>query len=499
MDLNKDMKIHHFFIILVLLFTLHLDCSISKPVDEQSIGETTFEGSDETVTSKIDSLLNNKLLDAAFVGIKIVNLTKNETVYEKNSNKLFRPASIMKLITTGAAIELLPADFHFKTELITDGDIVDSIIDGNLYIKGYGDPLFRTGDLDSLLNLLINKNIRKIKYNLIGDVSYFDDNYWGKGWMWDDEPEPFAAFITPLTINGNSVKIFVKPGAKIGETVRVRIEPATSYVQIVNSGITSAIYDTAIEKLSVSRNRQERNNVITVSGYIPLNSIEKEFTVSVWNPKLFTLQLLRKKLDQSNIKIEGMVLIDTISRGEPVVAFRRPIDSVLAEINKNSNNLAAENLLKTLSAEISKTRGNSELSISLVNKFLSSIEIDTNKIVIADGSGVSRYNLLSPNAVVKLLSYYHRNQKYNRLYSTLAIAGVDGTLKNRFQTGNVKNNFRGKTGTHSDALSLSGYLRSSNNDTLAFSIFFNNVIPDLNKKLKDYRDIQDAIVEVLAK
>ncbi len=486
------MRIHHFFIISVLLFTPHLGCSISKPVAEQLIGESIS-------TSKIDSLLNNKLLDAASVGIKVVNLTKNETVFEKNSNKLFRPASNMKLITTGAAIELLPADFHFKTELITDGDIVDSILYGNLYLKGYGDPLLRIGDLDSLINYLITKNIKRINGNLIGDVSYFDDNYWGKGWMWDDEPEPFAAFITPLTINGNSVKIFVSPVAKIGEKVKVKIEPATEYVHIINSGITSAINDTAIEKLSVSRNREERNNVITVSGYIPPDSKEKEFTVSVWKPELFTLQLLRNKLEQSNIKIEGRVLIDTISRGKPVAAIRRPIDSVLTEINKNSNNLATENLLKTLSAEISKTRGNSEASISLVNKFLSSIEIDTNKIVIADGSGVSRYNLLSPNAVVKLLSYYHRNQKYNRLYSTLSTAGVDGTLKNRFQTGNVKNNFRGKTGTHSDALSLSGYLRNSNNDTLAFSIFFNNVLPDFNTKLKDYRDIQDAIVEVLAK
>lgn len=486
------MRKHLFFIIAVLLFTLHLGCSISKPVAERLIGESIS-------TSIIDSLLDNKLLDEAFVGIKVVNLTKNETIYEKNSNKLFRPASNMKLITTGAAIEFLPPDFHFKTELKTDGNIVDSIIDGNLYLKGYADPLLQTGDLDSLINYLITKKIKRIKGNLIGDISYFDDNYWGKGWMWDDEPEPFAAFITPLTINGNSVKIFVSPGAKIGETVRVRIEPATEYVHIVNSAVTSAINDTAIEKLTVSRNPKERNNVITVSGYIPLHSKEKEFTVSVWKPELFTLQLLRNKLEQSNIKIEGRVSIDSISRGEPVVAFSRPIDSVLTEINKNSNNLAAENLLKTLSAEILKTRGNSEVSISLVNQFLSSIEIDTNKIVIADGSGVSRYNLLSPNAVVKLLSYYHRNPKYNRLYSTLAIAGVDGTLKNRFQTGNVKNNFRGKTGTHSDALSLSGYLRNSNNDTLAFSIFFNNVLPDLSTKLKDYRYIQDAIVEVLAK
>lgn len=493
------MRIHHFFIISVLLFTPHLGCSISKPVAEQLSGESISTVSNETGTSIIDSLLNNKLLDAAFVGIKVVNLTKNETIYEKNPNKLFRPASNMKLFTTAAAIELLPADFYFKTELITDGDIVDSILYGNLFLKGYGDPMLKTGDLDSLVKYLTIKNIKRIKGNLVGDVSYFDDNYWGKGWMWDDEPEPFAAFITPLTINENSVKVFVTPGTKIGEPAKVKIEPATEYVHIVNSAFTSAINDTGLEKIVVIRDRKERNNVITVTGFIPYNSKEKEFAVSVWKPELFTLQLLRNKLKQSDIKIEGKVLIDTISRGKTVATVRRPIDSILTEINKNSNNLASENLLKTLSAEILKKRGNSESSIHLVNKFLSSIEIDTSKIVIADGSGVSRYNLLSPDAVVKLLSYYYRSQKYNRLYPTLAIAGVDGTLKNRFQTGNVKYNFHGKTGTHSDALSLSGYLRNSNNDTLAFSIFFNNILPDLNTKLKDYRDIQDAIVEVLAK
>lgn len=481
------MRIHHRFIIVILIFTQFFGCAITQPV------------SNESAAPKIDSLLNNQILDVAFVGVKIVNLTTNETIYEKNSDKLFRPASNMKLITTAAAIELLPADFQFKTELITDGNIVDTILNGNLYLKGYGDPLLQTGDLDSLINYLKVKSIKRIEGNLIGDVSYFDDVYWGKGWMWDDEPESFAAFITPLTINGNSVKILVAPGAKVGETAQVRIEPATEYLQIINLGITSAGNDTVSEKLSVTRNWKERENAITVSGYIPINSSQKVFHLSVWEPELFTLHLLKAKLEQAKIILNGTVFIDTISKGKTVATIHRSIDSVLSEINKNSNNLASENLLKTLSAEILKTRGSAEASISLVNQFLSSIEIDTSKIVIADGSGVSRYNLLSPKAVVKLLSYYHRNQKYNRFYTTLSVAGVDGTLKNRFQAGNVKNNFRGKTGTHSDAVSLSGYLQNSSNDTLAFSIFFNNVLPDLNMKLKEYRDIQDAIVEVLAK
>jgi serine-type D-Ala-D-Ala carboxypeptidase/endopeptidase (penicillin-binding protein 4) len=227
---------------------------------------------------------------------------------------------------------------------------------------------------------------------------------------------------------------------------------------------------------------------------MPLQAEREEFRLSVWKPESFTLNLFKERLEAYGVKIQGKTFFDSISRGVILYQIQRPVDSIIFNINKTSNNLAAENLLKTIGAEMIGRPGSAEKGIGVINKFISKLGIDTTRLFIADGSGVSRYSLISTDAIIKLLKYVYRERaNYNRFYNSLSVGGIDGNLKNRFLTDGVKNNIRAKTGTHSDALSLSGYLNTTNGDTLAFSIILNNFIGNSRK----YRDAIDKICELL--
>ncbi len=446
------------------------------------------------IKRKLDSLINSELKDV-FVGIKIENLKTNKDIYQFNANKLFRPASNQKLITSAAAIEFLPDNFNFKTQLYLNGNIQDTVLNGNLYIKGYGDPLFKSSDMDSLINFLVQKQIKIINGNIVGDISYFDQQYWGKGWMWDDEPEAFVPYITPLSINSNIINITVSPSSNIGEKALLKIFPENNFIGIISNAITVSEKETS--DIHITRNRFE--NLFIISGKIPITENTKEFSLSIYRPEEFFIKLFNERLEKSGIRTLGQTYIDTTSSGDLVCEITHNIDNVLNLVNKNSDNLCAENLFKTLSAEIFRTKGTNSGSALIIKRFLSIIGVDTNKIVIADGSGVSRYNLASPETFTNVIKYFYQTDsvKFRRLINSLSIGGVDGTLKNRFK--NLEQKIKGKTGTHSDATSLSGIYIGKSGNIVVFSILINNYPNKNSLNSKKYKDIEEKIVNILAK
>ncbi|HLB01011.1 MAG TPA: D-alanyl-D-alanine carboxypeptidase/D-alanyl-D-alanine-endopeptidase, partial [Bacteroidota bacterium] len=184
------------------------------------------------------SVLSEPALSRAFVGIHIVRAEDGATIAAYNAGKLFHPASNMKLLTTAAALALLPGDFSFRTELFADARIEDSVLRGNLYVRGGGDPLADTLDIDSLAAIVGGAGIRRIEGDLVGDVSIFDTVGWGKGWMWDDEPDPDEAFISALTFNRNAVTVTVAPAGRAGEPLAVTLAPEPAYFAIDNLSVT---------------------------------------------------------------------------------------------------------------------------------------------------------------------------------------------------------------------------------------------------------------------
>lgn len=486
--IKKNLMIKKLSKYLLLICLLVLSVSPSFPNQRT---QKSKEYTNASIKKKLDSLINIELKEV-FVGVKIVNLTKNKVIYQINQDKLFRPASNQKLITTAAALEFLPQDFNFKTEICFNGEIMDTILNGDLCVKGYGDPLFKINDLDTIVNFLLNQNIKIISGNLIGDVSYFDDVYWGRGWMWDDEFKPYMPYISALSINSNTIRLIIKPSASLGEKAIIETIPENSFLKIYNNLLTSTRDETTNIKITKSGNHE-----IILSGIIPINSENTELTISIPQPEIFFLNILKDRLKKSGIEILGKISIDTTCYSNCVLTINRNIDSVLNHINKNSDNLSAENLYKTLSAEVFKTKGTNIGSVSLIKNFLAKINIDTNKIVVADGSGISRYNLLSPETLIKVISYFYKtdSSKFTRFYKSMAISGVDGTLKSRFN--NFKRRIIGKTGTHTDATTLCGFFRNKSNDLILFTIMINNYPPNNSMKINKYKLIEEKIIDII--
>ena len=441
--------------------------------------------------NQIDSLLQDSLLNPAMIGLQIISLEDSVVLYDRNSAKLFHPASNTKLLTTSTGLHALGTAFQFKTIISTDGTIAKGTLRGNLYVKAYGDPLFRTSDLDSLAEQLSAKELRTITGKLVGDRSYFDTLSWGKGWMWDDEPDADEAFISPMTVNANAVELEIRAGDRPGTAAFVVANPPTSFVEIRNSTVTS--YDTLIPPLTVGRRHGE--NIVRVDGRIAPGSPNRKFLISVCRPEEYYLHLLRERFALRGITIQGVSQIDSTHGDIFLGGVYHSLDSVIHQINKPSDNIAAENLLKIIAAEQSGLPGTAERGLFCVKEYLCALGIDTVNMTLADGSGVSWYNMISPGMMVQLLrQQYESRETFAHLYESLPIAGLDGTLKSRMVGTRAEGNVRGKTGSLTGESCISGYVTSADGRLLAFSIFINHY-PGAISYL---RLIQDRILDLLA-
>ena len=478
------------FLLLVPLVLLAFILDSCSAADQLTRGETPLEH----FRGSMDALLADSIFTATKCGVKIVSLNTNEVIYDRDSKMLMRPASNMKLVTTAAALSLLGKSFQLKTELYSDTTVTDGIIHGNIYIKGYGDPDFNSAQLADFLSTLKVRGVSRIEGNLVGDAGYFDDEHWGSGWMWDDEPSGFAAYNSALSINRNCVEATVTSSNTVGDTALVVIEPSTHYVSLLNTATTAA--DTAPLTLEISRKFKERLNVITVKGQIPRGSKPQKEAVSVWNPDQYFLTLVSEELRRQNITLDGKLLSDTIPSAAILLArHRQPIDSMVVFLNKMSDNLSAENTLKIIGAACFGVPGTTEHGITAVKRTLNAFGIDTTKVLMVDGSGVSHYNLLTPEILTTLLrGMYSRKDLFDIFYSSLPIAGIDGLLANRMKGTPAQNNLHAKTGTLGGVSSLSGYVATADGEMLAFSIMMQNYIGSG----EPYRKIQDAMGALMA-
>ncbi|MBI5476936.1 MAG: D-alanyl-D-alanine carboxypeptidase/D-alanyl-D-alanine-endopeptidase [Ignavibacteriales bacterium] len=441
------------------------------------------------LTRQINSLLADSSLIPCSIGISIMDIASGESIYALNADKLFHPASNMKLVTTAAAIHSLPSNFQFKTTLTSNGLLIDGILEGDLILTGFGDPLFSHKNLDSMVQFLKQSGIRKIYGKIKFDINYFDSLKWGHGWMWDDEPDPTAPFITPIIIDNNTVTFTMYPNTILNEKPFIRLTPESNYFQIINNSITSS--DSSIPEVQIRR--EHGSNIIYFSGRIAPGVNPKEFRISISNPVEYLNHLFFDRLIKSGIEIKNMEA-NLPLKSYPIFELTHDLDSVINIANKLSDNLAAEVLLKTIAAELTTMPGSSENGIRLIKKFLIDEGIDTTSLFIADGSGASWYNALSPNFLVKLLCLEYKNKtSFSRYYESISIAGVDGTLKNRMKGTPAQNNVRAKTGTLTGCNGISGYIHTKDNVPLAFSILLNHCPVEQS----NMRKIEDDILELI--
>ncbi|MBI4535129.1 MAG: D-alanyl-D-alanine carboxypeptidase/D-alanyl-D-alanine-endopeptidase [Ignavibacteriae bacterium] len=441
-----------------------------------------------SIKKEIDALLADSMFPPSNIAIMVVSLQSDEVLYELNSRLLFNPASNQKLFTAAAALAFLGEDFGVRTVLS-----VDTTNGPRIFLRGFGDPLLTHHEVDSLAKALSALIPTGRHWKLSRDVSYFDSLYWGSGWAWDDEPDPTAMFISPLSVDNNAIRVTIRPGTAAGEQTEVATSPETKSVTIENAGQT--VIDSVLNHVRASRRWLERTNTITVTGEMhPWDSATTKI-VSMWQPERYTTALFAERLQAYGVQVEVDEPGPISATAFEAVSHTRRVDSIVAYMNRVSDNLSAENLLKILGAEQHGAPGSAGKGISVVKEFLGSQGFDTTRISIADGSGVSRYNLLSAESIISLLHImYERREHFEAFYNSLAVSGETGSLSNRMKGTLAQGNLRGKTGTLTGASSLSGYVRTADGELLAFSILMQNFLG----KVTAYRQLQDRICVFLS-
>lgn len=412
----------------------------------------------------------------------VVSLADGRSLYELNPDLFFMPASNEKLFTSAAALSLLGPGYRFQTSISVDTTDVPT-----LYIRGTGDPLLTTTDLDSLARVTSSMVPHDKAWLLEGDVSFFDDIPWGEGWMWDDEADPDGMAVTPLSLNGNTVRVGIRGGWNPGDTLAVRIEPKTGYVTVQNKGLTAV--DTIGQHIQATRHPGDASNTILITGTLrPLDT--SSVRVSVKEPAWYTLRVFSERLAAYGIRCTGMVL-DTLSlTAHPLCTCSRALDTIVTNMNRVSDNLSAECILKTIGAIKGGPPGTAATGIYAIRNYLAAQGLDTTRMVIADGSGVSRYNLNTARNITGVLQIMYRDQTlFPLFYNSLAAPGEHGSLSGRMRGTTTEGNLRAKTGTLRGASAFSGYVRAADGNMLAFSIIMQN----FHGNLRSYRQIQDRI------
>jgi D-alanyl-D-alanine carboxypeptidase/D-alanyl-D-alanine-endopeptidase (penicillin-binding protein 4) len=437
------------------------------------------------LAGRIDALLADSLFPPANAGVKAVSLRNGSVLYERNPGLLFTPASNQKLFTTAAALGVLGPFFRVATTAAIDS------AGRRIYIKGGGDPLLTTGDLDSLATRVRALLPDGGSWSLVGDASRFDSVYWGPGWMWDDAADPSGMGVTALSVNGNSVEVHVRAGQVPGEPPSVTVVPPTGFMRVENRGIVA---DSIRRELSVSRPLQHPSNVILVAGELLPGQLVST-TLTVFEPDRYALTLFAEALARAGIHCADARL-DTMPRAlAPAAVVSRRLDSIVTFMNRVSDNLSAECLFKLLGAAATGEPGTWQAGAHAVKLFLASSGIDTARIAVVDGSGLSRYNLTNAETIVRLLEAMARSPEVFRPFSaSLPAAGEEGTLSRRMRRTVAEHLLRAKTGTMTGVSSLSGYTTGVDGEPIAFSIIMEN-FPGSERS---YRLIQDNIGVLLS-
>lgn len=446
-----------------------------------------------TIASRIDSLLSRPFFDTTSVSVSVFNLTKGRETYSFRNKLLFRPASNMKILTTTAALYFLGGDYNFNTSFYRDGAVEDSVLKGNLYVVGHGDPDFSTEDLDTIVMKISAAGIKRIEGNLYGDVTYTDSIFWGHGWMWDDDPSTDSPYLSALNINSNSVLVTMQPGAP-GEALIVSTTPATGFFSIRNSAVTAQ--DTPYT-FKWDRNWLARTNELIFTGRFPAASGMRRSEINVYNPAMYFLTLLSEKLNNAGIGFSGSISLKKLTGSPELLAEKnRKYSEVIINLNKTSDNLSAEMTLRAMAARFFGVPALPENGIVMTDSLLTLAGLNKDNYRIVDGSGVSHYNLVSSELFMNVLKfiYYARPEKFSLLYDSFPVAGIDGTLRGRMKGTKAYNNVHAKTGTLSGVSSLSGYVRNSAGELQAFSIMMQGYIGSSRKAT----GWQDRICAILA-
>lgn len=489
------------YILKKLLFFFLITLMISPQLLQQTeIEQTVFNQSDD-LNEKINSILADERLNGALIGLSIRNGKTGELLYSHLGETRLRPASNMKILTSIAALETLGADHRFKTEVAIDGTLESNVLDGDVYIKGYGDPTLLKEDLEQFAKELKAYGIHTIKGDIFGDDTWYDDVRLSQDLNWSDETNYTGAQISALTLSPNggydtgTVIVEVRPGSKVGEKAEVTINPETDYVTMINQ--TKTVTTSETRKLSIER--EHGTNTIHIEGTIPVDGIHSEKWVAVWEPTGYVTDIFQRLLEENGIQLIGASKINQKTTPQEAIVITEkesmPLSEILLSFMKLSNNSHGEMLTKEMGKRI-YDEGSWDKGLQVIEKVVAKFGVDTETILLRDGSGMSHKNMIPANELTQLLYQIQQQDWYPIFEKTLPVAGeqdrsIGGTLSNRMVDLELKGNVKAKTGNLTGVSTLSGYVTTQSDEEVIFSILVNNYLGN------DVTSIEDTLVQLL--
>jgi len=464
--------------------------------------------------SEVKKIISNeqksKLLRNASWSVTARYLDNGEDIVQHNSQLAIAPASNMKLLTTAVALDVLGEDYQFVTKIYLDGEVdANGNLDGNVYIVGGGDPTLGydlvEGSL-SLNDLVANwiktfreKGINSISGNIIADDLLYDRIPIPDNWVWIDLGNYYAASTSALTIHNNLYHLYFRPADKVGELATViRTEPEIKDLEFANfvktgeigSGDNGYIYNAPLQ------------NTATLRGTIPFGKAEFSIKGSIPNPPLFAAQYFKDKLINNGINVNGIAKVindkhEYKSNKLIIEAFSPKLKEIVYIINKKSDNLYTEMLLKAIGYK-GKGEGSVEKGIEVIKNYLNKNKLNSDELLMYDGCGLSRSNAITTNLMVDLLSTVSKKQYFKSFFNSLAFVGNPNDISSYSNYGigtPIEKNAHIKSGVIEKVRAYSGYLSDMNGRTIVFSMIANN----FNGSGGDVSNIHKKIMIELAK
>jgi D-alanyl-D-alanine carboxypeptidase/D-alanyl-D-alanine-endopeptidase (penicillin-binding protein 4) len=441
-------------------------------------------------------------------GLLIADAKSGEVLFEQNADRYFVPASNMKLFTTALALTTLGPNFRFRTTLeALASPSPDGKLNGPLFLVGRGDPNLSNRKLPytqkeefdgpperaiaELADALVAKGVKEIDGDIVGDDTYFPRDRYPNGWEIDDMVWEYGAAISAIVVDDNTVQLALTPGEKAGDHVDAVVSPSTPEFVVDNQVVTSA----AGVKPDLTLKREPGSNLVTVLGTLPAKSNPRKLTLAIQEPALHAAAMLKRLLEERGIKVGGMARELSVSPAAPpdqrVVLAEHlsiPLGDSVKLVNKISQNLHTEMLLRTAARQKGLWTTPDELA-AFPSEFYAVAGIPPGDVVQTDGSGLSRHDLVTPRAIVALLMYAQKQPWFGDYYSSLPVAGIDGTLEDRMKNSIAAGRLHAKTGSVEHVRTRSGYADLPSGRRVVFSFMSNN----MGSKGHEATDALDAL------
>jgi D-alanyl-D-alanine carboxypeptidase/D-alanyl-D-alanine-endopeptidase (penicillin-binding protein 4) len=492
-------------LLLITIFKIFL-------IKSQSADSLKIISSKEVIQRKIDSLANSPFLENGYLGISIKSVNSDKNIVAHNPKKSLHPASTMKLISTATALMTLGADFKYSTILEYSGEIKDSILTGNIIIKGSGDPSLGSWRYKNRLDYkqlnelwakkIKNLGIKEIKGRVFGDGSIFNEKIIADTWIWGDMGNYYGSGAYGLNINENLYWVTFSPSNYMESAELIKTAPDLPYYQKINRVLTDKsgtgdqvnIYSTPYQDILVMEGFVPKGDNFSVKGSIP-------------DPALFAAYFLGKKLVEIGVKISENPL-SYLEGNKKNIYYQKPIQTVsidtlisppLRELahdcNFHSINLYAEACLKTPSVMLN-LGSTTDAAIKGLKQIWQSKGVPLDGLNMKDGSGLSPSNSITPDNMTDILKVMFLEKSFNVFYESIPIVGVSGTVQNLAKKSKAVGNVRAKSGSIDGVRAYSGYFTARNGEMMCFSMMLNKYNSDFGSATKELEKLIILMVEL---